>query len=172
MKFQEPLEFIDGIIQCEEATEKLGQMIKSKFENGMGEISAVKERKVLFQSFANDFARRLSDYLSGFLQNEVNGFLSDETRAMKKGNRLAMHGHEDMEEKLFRFKKLLVWLKDAEARIFRELQLVCSAFNARNTLVRWAVCIPKKYTRYSSIYGSTDTSNSELRQTQATCLSA
>jgi hypothetical protein len=122
----EPLEFVDGITQCEEATGKLDLMIKSKFEYGTGDISAVKERIVLFQSFANDFARRLADYLSGFFEIEVDGFLSDPTRAMKKGAKLQLHGHEDMEQKLFRFKKLLVWLKDAEARIFREIQLVRS----------------------------------------------
>jgi hypothetical protein len=120
----EPLEFVDGIAQCEEATDKLGQMIKSKFEHKTGELAAVKERIVLFQSFANDFARRLADYLSGFLKKEADGFISNETRALKKGQQLMLYGHEDMEQKLFRFKKLLLWLKDAEARVFRELQLV------------------------------------------------
>lgn len=118
----EPLEFADGIIQCEDATDRLSEIIKTKIENGLSEIAAVKERISLFQTYGNDFATRLSDHLSAFFKSQADGFLADESRYSRKGQ-LKLHGHESFEEKIYRYRKLLVWLKGIEARKFRDLEL-------------------------------------------------
>lgn len=100
-------------------------MINTKFEDGLGDLAAVRERIALFHSYANEFAVRLSGYLSELFEAQADAFLEDDSRAIQKGQSvIKLHGHEQLEEKLFRFKKLLVWLKDTEARIFHELQLV------------------------------------------------
>lgn len=122
----EPLEFAEGVAQCEKATQKLDAMIKSRFDGGVSDMSVVRERVSLFQSYANDFALRLSAYLSGVFQDLAAGYLADESRSAIS---LRIYGHEDLEVKLFGFRNLLTWLKNAEARVFRELQLVYASTN-------------------------------------------
>ena len=119
----EPLEFAEGIKLCEEATERLMDSISNKFQAvEIADMKAVKERIVLFQSYANDFAERLSLFLQNLFKSQSDAYLFDVDRLCKRGN-LKLYGHEAFEEKIYKFKKLLLWLKSVDARKHNELQI-------------------------------------------------
>lgn len=158
-------------MQCEEATDKLMSAIRVKLDHGkysllgglilsflftypgwifylimvgFDSLQATKERILLFQSYGNEFAQRLCDFLFKMFQSQVNAssvnhspsqltplylflqsaaYLNDEARSSKKGS-LKIYGHDAIEEKMYRFRKLLIWLKEVDARRSTELQMV------------------------------------------------
>ncbi|KAI9092400.1 exocyst complex component Sec3-domain-containing protein [Phlyctochytrium arcticum] len=119
----EPLNEAEGIAQCEDATRKLGEVTKTKFNDAeMANLQAVKEQLALLNGYGNQFALRLHDYLVGYFQTQAEAYLQDKSRSSKRGS-LRLHGHDSIEENLFRFRKLLKWLKDVDTRKHHNLQM-------------------------------------------------
>ncbi|KAJ3080543.1 hypothetical protein HK102_002976 [Quaeritorhiza haematococci] len=112
----------DGIMNCEEATVRLMEVIQTKFDDGLNTMQAVKEKIAEYQGYGNEFAARLSAHLVDYFAKQAQTFIGDEGRISRKGN-LKLYGHETMEETLYRFRKLLQWLKDVDARKHHELQM-------------------------------------------------
>ncbi|KAI8916885.1 exocyst complex component Sec3-domain-containing protein [Entophlyctis helioformis] len=117
----EPLDDPDGVKECENAINKLMDTIQAKFPE-TGDMTAIRERKGLLQSYANDFAKRLCDYLTDFFQKQAEMYVQDKNRMSQKGS-LKLYAHESLEQKLFKFRHLLRWLKDVDARAHLELQI-------------------------------------------------
>lgn len=90
-------------------------------------MAAVRERVVFLQGHANNFSIRLAEYLSSFFATQAKNYLNDTTRASQR-NALKLVGHETTEAKLFKFKRLLGWLKDVDARKHYDLQMVHFCF--------------------------------------------
>lgn len=86
------------------------------------DMNAVKERIEFLQGHANKFATRICEYVSQFYAQQAELYLTDKTRASQRGV-LKLQGHEMLESKLFKFKKLLAWLKDVDTRNHYELQI-------------------------------------------------
>ncbi|KAJ3295740.1 Exocyst complex component 1 [Borealophlyctis nickersoniae] len=119
----EPLDDPDGIAQCEEATERLAEVINRKFDDGLGDMQAIKERVALYNGYGNQFAARLHNHLKAYFQSQAELYLQDKNRTSKRGS-LKLYGHETIEERLYRFRNLLRWLKDVDTRKHYELQMV------------------------------------------------
>ncbi|KAJ3042939.1 Exocyst complex component 1 [Rhizophlyctis rosea] len=119
----EPLDDLDGVSQCEEATDKLSDIVQRKFDEGVGNMQAVKERIALYNGYGNQFAIRLHDYLLGFFHSQAEVYLQDKSRTSKKGS-LKLYGHETIEENCYRFRKLLRWLKEMDTRKHYDLQMI------------------------------------------------
>ncbi|KAJ3047464.1 hypothetical protein HK097_011510, partial [Rhizophlyctis rosea] len=123
----EPLEDLDGVSQCEEATDRLSDIISviltAWARKGVGNMQAVKERIALYNGYGNQFAIRLHDYLLGFFHAQAELYLQDKSRTSKKGS-LKLYGHETIEENCYRFRKLLRWLKDMDTRKHYDLQMI------------------------------------------------
>jgi exocyst complex component 1 len=117
----EPLDQLEGVKECENAINKIMGIIKFKFD-GQSQLLAVKERVNLYQTHANDFAGRLFDYLEAFFSSQATAYLNDKNRASQR-NALKLYAHELLEQKLFKFKKLVGWLKETDARKHYDLQI-------------------------------------------------
>ncbi|KAJ3120611.1 hypothetical protein HK098_004457 [Nowakowskiella sp. JEL0407] len=118
----EPLDDEEGIYQCEEATVKLAEVIHTKFEDDLGTMQATKERIALFNGYATQFAVRLSDFLSEFFKIQAATLIQNLGRINKKSIRIV--GHDQVEERLSHYRKLLKWLKEVDTRKHMELQMV------------------------------------------------
>lgn len=116
----EGLDTADGVRECESALEKVMSVIRYKNDE-LSEMAAVKERVGLLQSHANTFSSRLCKYLEEFFGQQAELYLNDKNRASQR-NALKLFAHETSESKLFKFKKLLRWLKDIDARKHYDLQ--------------------------------------------------
>ncbi|KAL2918232.1 hypothetical protein HK105_202159 [Polyrhizophydium stewartii] len=117
----EPLDDPNGVNECEMAITKLMDIIQAKFPD-YGDMAAIKERKALLQGYANAFAKRLCEFLSDYFQKQAEMYMQDKSRASQKGS-LKLYAHESIEQKLFKFRNLLRWLKDIDARGHHELQM-------------------------------------------------
>ncbi|TPX63540.1 hypothetical protein SpCBS45565_g06534 [Spizellomyces sp. 'palustris'] len=118
----EPLDDNEGIAQCEDATRKLMDVTQSKFDEDMNNLQAVKEQIALLNGYGNQFATRLHDHLIAYFQSQAEAYLQDKGRTSKKGS-LKLYGHEAIEERLYRFCRLLKWLKDVDTRKHFNLQM-------------------------------------------------
>ncbi len=134
----EELDTADGVKECEKAITRVMAVIKYK-NDGMSkaliftlkielnDMAAVQERVSFLQNHANNFSIRLTDYLSNFFAAQAKNYLNDNTRASQR-NVLKLVGHEATEAKLYKFKSLLTWLKDIDARKHYDLQMVSLLF--------------------------------------------
>ncbi|KAI9015084.1 exocyst complex component Sec3-domain-containing protein [Gaertneriomyces semiglobifer] len=118
----EPLNEDEGIQQCEEATERLMEVVSKKFSGDVGNMQAVKERLALLNGYGVQFAARLQKHLNAYFQTQADSYMSDKTRTSRRGS-LKLYGHESIEEKLYRFRRLLTWLKDVDTRKHYDLQM-------------------------------------------------
>ncbi|KAJ3320672.1 hypothetical protein HDV06_005080 [Boothiomyces sp. JEL0866] len=100
----EPLDSADGIRECETAIEKVMNIIRSKNDE-YGDMDATHERVSFLQGHANQFTVRIYKARASHRQN------------------LKLHGHENLEAKLFKFKKMLTWVKEIDARKHYDLQM-------------------------------------------------
>ncbi|KAJ3254540.1 hypothetical protein HK103_007094 [Boothiomyces macroporosus] len=102
----EPLDSADGIRECETAIEKVMNIIRSRNDD-YGEMDATHERVSFLQGHANQFTGRICDFLTQLFAAQ----------------NLKLHGHENLEAKLFKFKKILTWVKEIDARKHYDLQM-------------------------------------------------
>ncbi|KAI8900951.1 exocyst complex component Sec3-domain-containing protein [Globomyces pollinis-pini] len=117
----EPLDSPDGLRECEKAVEKIMSVIKWKNDE-LGAMAAVNERISLLQGHNVEFASRLYNFLTGFFNNQAEIYLNDKNRVSQR-NALKLFGHENMELRLYKFKKLLLWLKETDSRKHLDLQM-------------------------------------------------
>ena len=117
----EGLDTADGVAECEKAVDKVMMVIQFKNDD-LADMTSVKERVALLQGHANNFSARLCDFLTQFFTAHADMYLNDKTRASQR-NALRLMGHEATEAKIFKFKKLLTWLKDVDARKHYDLQM-------------------------------------------------
>jgi exocyst complex component 1 len=116
----EGLDTADGVRECESAVEKVMSVIRYKNDE-LSDMNAVKERVSFLQSHVNTFSTRLCTYLQVFFGQQAEMYLNDKNRASQR-NALKLFAHESSESKLYKFKKLLKWLKDVDARKHYDLQ--------------------------------------------------
>ncbi|KAJ3364894.1 Exocyst complex component 1 [Kappamyces sp. JEL0680] len=117
----EGLDTADGVMECERAVERVMSVIRYKNDDLL-DMSAVKERVAFLQGHVNGFSTRLCEFLSQFYLSQAEMYLNDKTRASQR-NALRLMGHEATEAKLYKFKKLLMWLKDVDTRKHYDLQM-------------------------------------------------
>ena len=67
----EPLDYTDGIAQCEEAINSLMKYVKTDLGDGLDNIYSVKEKVLDFRNHADQFAQRLLDHISTLVTREV-----------------------------------------------------------------------------------------------------
>ncbi|KAJ3151312.1 Exocyst complex component 1 [Geranomyces variabilis] len=118
----EPLKDSDGIAACENATKKLTEVTQRKLDNELGALQAVRDQIAFLNSHGTQFAVRLHDYLVGYFQQQAEVYLQDKSRSSRRGS-LKLYGHDQIEEKLYRFCKLLKWLKGVDTRKHYNLQM-------------------------------------------------
>ncbi|KAJ3159822.1 Exocyst complex component 1 [Geranomyces michiganensis] len=118
----EPLKDSDGIAACENATQKLMEVTQRKHDNDLGALQAVKDQIAFLNTHGTQFAVRLHDYLVGYFQQQAEIYLNDKSRSSRRGS-LRLYGHDQIEEKLYRFCKLLKWLKGVDTRKHYNLQM-------------------------------------------------
>ena len=117
----EPLDNVDGVNECQKALDKILAVIRYKNQDLM-EMTAVRERISFLQDKSNKFAHRLCDHMSELINDQADAYINDKTRASQRGI-LKLQGHELLETRLFKYKKLLAWLKDHDARKHSEFQM-------------------------------------------------
>ncbi|KAJ3276670.1 hypothetical protein HDV01_004203 [Terramyces sp. JEL0728] len=117
----EPLDSADGIRECETAIEKVMNIIRSKNDE-YGDMDATHERVSFLQGHATQFTMRICDFLTQQFASQAEIYLQDKARASHRQN-LKLHGHENLEAKLFKFKKILTWVKEIDARKHYDLQM-------------------------------------------------
>ena len=117
----EPLDTPEGVAECYKALQKILGVIRYKNQDLM-EMTAVRERISFLQDKSNKFALRICDYMSELINDQAEAYLHDKTRASQRGI-LKLQGHELLETKLFKYKKLMGWLKDQDARKHSEFQM-------------------------------------------------
>jgi hypothetical protein len=124
---RQPLDVMDGVRECEKAIEKVMGVIRYNFKGRydsyteMSGLAAVKERIQFLQIHANDFASRFHLFVVQFFASQAQTYLLDKTRASQR-NALKLYAHEQLEQKLFKFKGLTNWLKETDVRKHQELQ--------------------------------------------------
>lgn len=117
---------LKGVKECEKAIDKIMSVIRHNFGAQDGLIS-VKERLEHLQKVSNEFAIRLCEFLEQFFQHHADLFLKDKSRANQR-NALKLYGHEMLDQKLFKYKYLVGWLKEINARKHYELQIAYVTF--------------------------------------------
>jgi hypothetical protein len=120
----EGLDTADGVKECEMAVNRVMDVIKYKNVE-LVEMAAVKERISVLHSHLHKFIDRLITYLEGFFGSQAEMYLNDKTRASQRGA-LKLHAHEVLETKMFKFRKIIFWLKEFDARKHHDLQLTYS----------------------------------------------
>ncbi|TPX59726.1 hypothetical protein PhCBS80983_g02258 [Powellomyces hirtus] len=118
----EPLNDNEGIAQCEDATKKLMDVTQQKLNDDLGTLQAVRDQIAFLNGHGNKFAVRLHDHLAALFQQQADSYLQDKGRSAKRGS-LKLYGHDVIEEKLYRFCKLLKWLKGVDTRKHYNLQM-------------------------------------------------
>ncbi|KAJ3191225.1 Exocyst complex component 1 [Irineochytrium annulatum] len=135
----EPLDDVDGIVQCERATKELRRVLGAKLDS-LSELGMVTERMSLYNGYARQFSSRLSEHLSSLISSMVANWASaesllilakaemysadktaDKTKMRKGTPRIG--GHDVLEQKLYRYRKLIRWMKDMDARKQKEVEM-------------------------------------------------
>ncbi|KAJ3329805.1 hypothetical protein HDU76_007107 [Blyttiomyces sp. JEL0837] len=118
----EPLDDPNGISECERATSKLMEVIKTKFDESIGDICMISERLSLYNGYARQFSVRLADALAQLISSLADNCLSEKTRMTKKGTKVP--GLDALQLKLSRYRKLMKWLKDVDTRKHHDIEMV------------------------------------------------
>ncbi|KAJ3103895.1 hypothetical protein HDU96_009117, partial [Phlyctochytrium bullatum] len=118
----EPLEDPDGIANCERAVEDLMSVLARKFDSTLSEMSVVSERMQLYNGYARQFATRLCDYLVSVISVQAEFLIQDKSRVGKKGIP-RIGGHEQLETKMFKYRKLIKLMKEIDTRKHFELEM-------------------------------------------------
>jgi hypothetical protein len=118
----EQLDAAEGVLECEKAVDRIMTVITFNF-NEQSKMLLVKERLQLLQQHANEFGVRLFVYLEMLFVQSAAMYLNDKNRASQR-NALKLYAHEAFEGKLYKFKYLVGWLKDTDARKHYDLQIV------------------------------------------------
>ncbi|KAI8903121.1 exocyst complex component Sec3-domain-containing protein [Gorgonomyces haynaldii] len=117
----EPLDIADGIKECERAVDRVMDILHLKLDS-LQDMQAVKERLGVAQEHCNQFASRFHQHLTQFFSQQADLYLQDKLRASQRGA-LKLYAHEQLENKLFKFKKLMNWLKENDTRKHYDLQM-------------------------------------------------
>ncbi|KAI9205813.1 exocyst complex component Sec3-domain-containing protein [Polychytrium aggregatum] len=118
----EPLEDEASVLQCEDAINRLMQVTQTKFDDGIGDMTAIKEKMSLYDGYAHQFGMRLHSYLETYFATQAEVWHRESGRISKKGD-LRICGHESVELDLYKFRKLLRWLKGLDVRKHVDLQM-------------------------------------------------
>ncbi|KAI8612283.1 exocyst complex component Sec3-domain-containing protein [Chytriomyces sp. MP71] len=110
----ESLEEASGIKSCERAVSVLMEIVKIKFDDMIADISMIKERHGLYQSYAADFAVRFTEFMNGFMTKMVASLATDKSRTQKLC--LTMNELDAVQTKFAQYFNLINWLKLHDAR--------------------------------------------------------
>lgn len=111
-----------GIQECQSAITKIMKIIRYRFERYPHSLLSITEQIQTLQTYANNFARRLYEFLDSLLKLQSEKYLNDKSRQSQR-NALKLHGHEALELRLYHFRPLVTWLKEMDSRIHYDLQV-------------------------------------------------
>ncbi|OZJ04682.1 hypothetical protein BZG36_02547 [Bifiguratus adelaidae] len=126
----ESLETIQGLARVEAAAGQLLKVLHNKHDEDMQNMRIVQERQQLYNSHANNFNVRISEYLKVIVQFQADSLMSDKNRAQPanqtpkslKGYKILPH--DPCEDALIKYRGICVWLKEMDPRRMTELQMV------------------------------------------------
>ncbi|KAJ3219492.1 Exocyst complex component 1 [Dinochytrium kinnereticum] len=118
----EPLDDPDGILHCERASTELIRVMGIKIDPVYTEMTVVSERMQLFNGYARQFCTRLCDHLVGVIGSQAECYLTDKSRLGKRGTP-RVGNHDQLELKLFNYRKLIKWMKEVDTRKHYELEM-------------------------------------------------
>ncbi|KAI8851591.1 exocyst complex component Sec3-domain-containing protein [Chytridium lagenaria] len=118
----EPLDDPDGIAQCERAAAELMRILSVKIDPLYNETTVVSERMQLFNGYSRQFCNRLCEHLLQVIGSQAESYITDKSRIGKKGTP-RVGNHDQLEIKMFNYRKLIRWMKETDTRKHYELEM-------------------------------------------------
>jgi len=123
--YNENLRTDEGIIKCEDAAKELEKKISIDINDDLRSLKAVTEKIDLFHGYENHFSSRLAQYVTEACKKEFGNYVKTKEKNKlnnkKSKYQLQLITHNPVQDVVFRYRKLLLWLRNVDPIKHNEL---------------------------------------------------
>ncbi|KAG2189411.1 hypothetical protein INT44_004553, partial [Umbelopsis vinacea] len=121
-----PMDNVKDINTIQDAAADLQRVLKIKLEDGLQTMKAVQERIQEYNVYSNAFTNRTYEHLRTTIQTQTDILFETRSRSSpattRKSNLVIITPHTSLEDAVFKYQGLALWMKEMDPRRYNELQ--------------------------------------------------
>ncbi|KAJ2962979.1 hypothetical protein NQZ79_g1897 [Umbelopsis isabellina] len=123
-----PMDNVQDIERVQDAAADLQRVLKVKLGDGLQSMKAVQERVEEYNMYSNTFTTRVHEHLRQSIDSQTGILYETRSRAApmttRKNNYVIIPAYSSIEDSLFKYQGLALWMKEMDPRRYNELQMM------------------------------------------------
>ncbi|KAG2186053.1 hypothetical protein INT43_002491 [Umbelopsis isabellina] len=123
-----PMDNVQDIERVQNAAADLQRVLKVKLGDGLQTMKAVQERVEEYNMYSNTFTARVHEHLRQSIDSQTGILYETRSRSApmttRKNNYVIIPAYDSLEDSLFKYQGLALWMKEMDPRRYNELQMM------------------------------------------------